>query len=44
MNNDKRKKVRDILFDRWDLDQIVGDPNADVIEETLDDIAAVYGE
>ena len=37
-----REKVRAILFDRWNLDSIVGDPNDETIEETLDEIEAVY--
>lgn len=38
----KREQVRSILFDRWNLDEEVGDPHDYRIEETLDEIEAVY--
>jgi hypothetical protein len=38
---DIRKQVRDILIDRWSLDEMGAD---DMLEETLDDIFVVIGE
>jgi len=37
-----RERVRAILFDRWNLDSIVGNPRDGTIEETLDEIEAAY--
>ena len=37
-----REIVRNILFDRWNLDSVVGDPNDETIEDTLDEIEAAY--
>lgn len=37
-----RERVRAMLFDRWDLDNICGDPHDERIEETLNEIDAAY--
>lgn len=42
MSDERRERVRAILFDRWNIDSVAGDPRAIEIEETLDEIAAVY--
>lgn len=37
-----REKVRAILFDRWNIDSVAGDPNDETILDTLDEIEAAY--